>query len=165
MTETVQIAVISDTHGLLRPEAVAALRGVDWILHAGDFGSAEVLAAVRALASEPGQFAAVRGNVDHGAWAKYLPKRVTVKIAGARIHMLHDLGDLDFNPATEGYAVVISGHSHQPRIEQRGSVIYINPGSAGPRRFRLPVTVARLRIPQKNPRKIHAEIIDLLPGG
>ena len=141
-----KIGIISDTHGLLRPEAVAALRGVDWILHAGDFGSAEVLAAVRALAPE-GCFTGVRGNVDRGAWAQTLPEREWVEVGSKAIYMLHDLQELDLQPATAGVSVVISGHSHQPRVEHRADgVLYLNPGSAGPRRFRLPVSLALLTI-------------------
>lgn len=147
MNGALTLGVVSDTHGLLRPEAVAALRGMDWILHAGDFGSAEVLAAVRALAPERERFVGVRGNVDHGEWALALPERVSVEIAGRRILMLHDrhaLGGVD--PAMAGYHVIISGHSHQPLVERRGNVLFLNPGSAGPRRFRLPVSLAFLTI-------------------
>jgi putative phosphoesterase len=140
------VGVISDTHGLLRPEAVAALRGVDWILHAGDFDSAELLETVRALAPA-GCFAGVRGNVDRGAWAQGLPEREWVELGGKAIYLVHDLQELDLQPAAAGISVVISGHSHQPRIERRADgVLYLNPGSAGPRRFRLPVTLAFLTI-------------------
>ncbi len=156
------LGVISDTHGLLRPEAVAALRGTDWILHAGDFGSAEVLAAVRALAPSPERFVAVRGNVDYGNWALALPERVSVEIAGRRILMLHDrhaLGGSD--PGAAGYHVIISGHSHQPLVERRGGALFLNPGSAGPRRFRLPVSLAFLTI-HSNTGELDARIERLL---
>lgn len=164
--KVITIGVISDTHGLLRPEAVAALRSggsVDWILHAGDFGSEGVLESVRALAPE-GCFAGVRGNVDHGAWALALPEQVSVEIDGVRILMLHDrhaFGGLD--PGAAGYRVVISGHSHQPVVErsEADGVLFLNPGSAGPRRFRLPVTLAWLTIDRETG-EIEARIETLL---
>jgi putative phosphoesterase len=136
------VGVISDTHGQLRTEAVAALRGAEHILHAGDVGSPEILDQLRTLAP----VTAIRGNVDHGPWAELLPDTAVVELAGVSIYMLHDLKQLDLSPRAAGFAAVISGHSHQPKSEQRDGVLYLNPGSAGPRRFRLPITVATLAI-------------------
>lgn len=138
----VTVGVISDTHGLLRPEAVAALGGVDLIIHAGDVGAPEVLARLRAIAPTW----AVRGNVDHGGWAQALPLTDVVRAGSLDIYVLHDLDTLDLDPAAAGFAAVISGHSHRPKAEWRGHVLFLNPGSAGPRRFALPVTLSRLRI-------------------
>jgi putative phosphoesterase len=132
--------LISDTHGLLRPEAVRALEGADLIVHAGDVGKPEILDALRGIAP----VVAVRGNVDRGAWAEALPLTAAVESGCAAIYVLHDLGELDLDPSAAGCNVVVSGHSHQPGSFERGGVVYVNPGSAGPRRFRLPVTVARL---------------------
>jgi putative phosphoesterase len=134
--------VISDTHGLVRPEAMAALRGVDRIVHAGDIGSPAVLAALAAIAP----VAAVRGNNDRAPWAAGLPETEVVEVGPARLYVLHDLHDLDLDPRAAGFAAVISGHSHVPRQEERDGVLYLNPGSAGPRRFRLPVSVGRLTV-------------------
>ena len=134
------VGVISDTHGLLRPQAVAALRGVGLIVHAGDVGRPEVIEELRRLAPTH----AVRGNVDTEAWAGGLPATLAVEVGAVRLLILHDIADLD--PAAAGFAAVIFGHSHKPAIETRNGVLYLNPGSAGPRRFRLPVTVARLRV-------------------
>jgi uncharacterized protein len=134
------IGVISDTHGLLRPEAVEALRGCDRIIHAGDVGSPDVLDQLRRVAP----VVAVRGNVDKGAWALALPRTATIDLGGQTIYMLHILGDLDLKPAAAGISAVVYGHSHKPSIEERDGILFLNPGSAGPRRFRLPVTVARL---------------------
>ncbi len=139
---TVRIAVISDTHGLLRPEATAALRGADLILHAGDIGSPEILAALRRVAPTR----AVCGNNDRGAWAKRLPERLAVRLEGTRILVVHDRKSLDVERARAGFDVVVSGHSHQPCIERIDGIVYVNPGSAGPRRFRLPVSLARMTI-------------------
>ncbi|OLC16518.1 MAG: YfcE family phosphodiesterase [Candidatus Rokubacteria bacterium 13_1_40CM_69_27] len=136
------VGVISDTHGLLRPEAVAALRGADAIVHAGDVGSPEVLEALAALAP----VTAVRGNNDRGAWAEKLPLTGVLELAGVVLYVLHDVKELDLDPHRAGFAAVISGHSHRPRREERGEVLFFNPGSAGPRRFKLPVAVGRLRI-------------------
>jgi len=137
-----RIGVISDTHGLLRPEAIRALRGCQQILHAGDVGSPEIL-------EELGQIApltAVRGNVDRDAWANRLPYTRVIEIESRLLYMLHDLGQLDLDPAAAGFRAVISGHSHQPKVEERAGVLYLNPGSAGPRRFKLPVCVAVIEI-------------------
>lgn len=135
------IGIISDTHGLLRPEAVDALQGVDRILHAGDIGKPEHLEALARIAP----VTAIRGNIDRGAWADALPETATIAVGGLRIHMIHDRKALRADPAQEGWNVVISGHSHKPGIEEAGGVLWLNPGAAGPRRFRLPVTLAFLQ--------------------
>jgi hypothetical protein len=138
----IQVGVISDTHGLLRPEAVAALRGVDHIVHAGDIGAPEVLAGLTGLAP----VTAVRGNNDRGRWAAGLPGTEVLEVGGVSLYVLHDLQELALDPRSAGFAAVIAGHSHQPRQEERDGVLYFNPGSAGPRRFRLPVCLGRLAI-------------------
>lgn len=137
-----QIGVISDTHGLLREEAVARLDGSDLIIHAGDIGTAAVIAELEKISP----VRAIRGNVDRGAWAKAFPDTRVVDVEGQRIYIIHNLGELDIDPLASGFRVVISGHSHMPRCEECDGVLYLNPGSAGPRRFRLPVAVATLRI-------------------
>lgn len=135
------VGLISDTHGLLRPEALRALAGCGLIVHAGDVGQPHVLDGLRELAP----VVAVRGNCDR-EWALELPVEETREVGGRLLHVLHDLARLDFRPETAGVAVVVSGHSHQPRIRRQGGVLYVNPGSAGPRRFDLPVSVARLAL-------------------
>lgn len=137
-----QIGLISDTHGLLRPQALEALRGSELILHAGDVGKPEILTALRELAP----VAAVRGNVDKLDWANTLPETAVAQAGKVLLYVLHDVHALDLNPAAAGFHVVVSGHSHQPGKFERDGVLYINPGSAGPRRFQLPVTVARLNL-------------------
>jgi putative phosphoesterase len=137
---SILIGVISDTHGLLRPEAIEALRGSDHIIHAGDIGSSEILENLSTIAP----VTAVRGNVDKGAWARALPETHVLELGGIFIYVLHDLARLDLKPRAAGFAVVISGHSHVPKQETRDGVLYFNPGSAGPRRFKLPVSVGRL---------------------
>jgi putative phosphoesterase len=139
------IGVISDTHGLMRPEALEALRGVDRILHAGDVGAPEVLEALARIAP----VTAVRGNNDHGPWAAALPPTAVVEVAGALIYVLHDLGELDLDPRAAGLRAVVAGHSHQPKQEERDGVLYFNPGSAGPRRFRLPIALGRLVVDER----------------
>jgi len=136
------IGVISDTHGLLRPEAVAALAGSDLIVHAGDVGSPEVLEGLRAIAPTR----AVRGNVDTAPWARALPLTDVVDAGGLRLYVLHDLAALDLDPRAAGLSAVISGHSHRPSAHVRDGVLYLNPGAAGPRRFSLPVCVARIEV-------------------
>jgi putative phosphoesterase len=136
------IGVISDTHGLLRPEAVAALRGVDHILHAGDVGDATILNELRALAP----VTAIRGNIDRSGLCAKLPAIEIVELAGQSLYMLHDLSSLDLDPVAAGISAVVSGHSHQPKVEWRKSVLYFNPGSAGPRRFSLPISLGFLEI-------------------
>jgi putative phosphoesterase len=136
------VGVISDTHGLLRPEAAAALAGSDLIVHAGDVGKPDVLDGLRAIAPTT----AVRGNVDSGELARGLPLSAVVEAGGLQLYVLHDLAALDLDPAAAGLAAVITGHTHRPHAETRGGVLYLNPGAAGPRRFSLPVAVARLRV-------------------
>jgi len=150
----VSLGVISDTHGLLRPEAVEALRGTDRILHAGDLGAPEILERLAQIAP----VTAVRGNVDGGPWAQALPETELVEAGGVSIYMLHDLSQLDLKPEAAGFRVVIYGHSHQPEIEEKNGVLYFNPGSAGPRRFNLPVSVGRLSI---EGRTVQAALMEL----
>lgn len=149
-----RIGVISDTHGLLRPQALAALEGVEVILHAGDAGDPQVLVGLEAVAP----VVAVRGNVDRGAWANDIPETRATQLGETWIYMLHDLNQLDLDPAGGGFSVVISGHSHRASSTTKGGVLYLNPGAAGPRRFTLPVTLAILEIENGQPR---AEIIGL----
>ena len=134
------LGLISDTHGLLREEAIDALRGSDLILHAGDVGGPEILEALRTIAP----VVAVRGNVDTGEWAKALPLTEVIQAGSVVVYMLHVLNNLDINPLAAGMHIIVSGHSHKPGQSEKSGVIYINPGSAGPKRFQLPVTVARL---------------------
>jgi uncharacterized protein len=178
---TLLVGVISDTHGLLRPEALAALEGVDAIVHAGDIGGAGILDALRRIAP----VVAVRGNNDRDAWAASLPEIAKTEIGGTRIWVVHDLSslrahlgrrgpspatacgahehaELGKDPALAGVAVVISGHSHSPRVERREGLLFLNPGSAGPRRFSLPIAVARLHLGPAGPR---AEIVELAVAG
>jgi putative phosphoesterase len=136
------LGVISDTHGLLRPEAVEALRGVQRVIHAGDVGSPEILKKLATIAP----VTAVRGNVDKDAWAQQLPQAQVLEAGGISIYLLHDLTQLDVKPEAAGFRVVVSGHSHIPKQEVRNGVLYFNPGSAGPRRFKGPVSVGRLTI-------------------
>ena len=141
MKNPILIGVISDTHGLLRPEAVRAMRGSDHIIHAGDVGALGIVDELSALAP----VTAVRGNIDRGGgWAQKLPEDAVFEIAGISIYVLHDLAQLDLKPKAAGFAVVVSGHSHVPKQERREGVLYFNPGSAGPRRFKLPVCIGKL---------------------
>ena len=151
------IGVISDTHGLLRPEAIGALAGVDHLVHAGDIGSPEILDQLREIAP----VTAVRGNNDRGAWAKEIPEAQLLDIDGRRLYVLHDISTLDLDPAAAGIAVVITGHSHKPAAAERNGVLFLNPGSAGPRRFKLPISVATLRVYAKS---VRAEIHELASG-
>jgi putative phosphoesterase len=152
------IGVIADTHGLLRPEARVALDGARLILHAGDIGRPEILEALRDLAP----VRTVRGNMDMGVWTERLPKDAVVEAEGFLIYMLHDLHDLRQDPQAAGYAAVISGHTHRPKVSRTNGVLYLNPGSAGPRRFSLPVTLARLHL---HPSGLEAEIVTLETTG
>ncbi len=136
------IGVISDTHGLLRPEALATLKGSDLIVHAGDVGDPRILEELRTIAPTH----AVRGNVDTSPWAQALPTTEVIEVADLRIYVLHNLSELDLDPAAAGFAAVIFGHTHRPQAEVRRNVLYLNPGSAGPRRFTLPIAVARLEV-------------------
>ncbi len=149
------IGLISDTHGLLRPEAVRALEGAELIIHAGDVGKPEILEELKTLAP----VIAVRGNVDIESWASALPETEVVETSAAAIYVLHDVKALDLNPAAAGFHIVVSGHSHQPGSSEHDGVLYINSGSAGPPRFQLPVTLARLDLSQ-TPWKV--DFVDLL---
>jgi putative phosphoesterase len=140
MAVVATIGLISDTHGLMRPQALAALEGSDLIVHAGDVGKPEILDHLRTIAP----VVAVRGNVDKGAWASLLPVTAVVEAGSSRIYVLHDIGQLDLDPAAVGFNAVVSGHSHKPVHAERDGVMYLNPGSAGPKRFQLPITLARL---------------------
>ena len=148
------IGLISDTHGKLRPGAVASLRGSDAIIHAGDIGDPEILAALARLAP----VTAVRGNIDRGAWAASLPETAVLEIGGARIFVIHNIAELAVDPATAGFRAVVSGHSHRPATREKDGVLYVNPGSAGPRRFTLPIACGRLRVAGG---KVTAELIEL----
>ena len=148
------LGVISDTHGLLRPEAIEARRGSDRILHAGDVGAPEILEALVEIAP----VTAIRGNVDTDPWARALPATEVVEVSGVSIYMLHDLGQFKLKPEAAGFRVVVYGHSQQPKIEEKSGVLYFNPGSAGPRRFHLPVSVGRLMIEAGN---VRAELVEL----
>lgn len=149
------VGVISDTHGLMRPEAISLLQGSDLIVHAGDVGEPGVLEALRSLAP----VVAVRGNIDRDEWTAALRAREVIEIGAARIYVLHDLKELDCDSAVAGFGAVISGHTHKPSIEQRDGVLFLNPGSAGPRRFRLPITVARLYVCEI---RLDAQIIEVV---
>jgi len=152
--EAIFIGVISDTHGLLRPEALEALRGSQHIVHAGDVGDPEILDQLAEIAP----LTAIRGNVDKGAWARKLPETEVVEVEGISIYVLHDLGALNLKPEAAGFQVVIYGHSHVPKQETRNGVFFFNPGSAGPRRFKLPVSVGRLMVEKG---KVRGEILTL----
>jgi putative phosphoesterase len=153
-TLTHRIGVISDTHGLVRPEAVKALAGVDMIIHAGDIGKPEILEALRAIAP----VVAVRGNNDTGDWAHGLPETEVVEVGHVALYVLHDVHALDLDPGAAGFGAVISGHSHQPSMTKRHGVLFLNPGSAGPRRFKLPISLAHLSIRGD---ALDAQLIDL----
>lgn len=148
------IGVISDTHGLLRPEAVAALLGVDYILHAGDVGDPAILDSLRAI----GPLTAIRGNIDSSGTCAHLPATELIELGHRSIYMLHNLSEMDLDPVSAGITVVISGHSHKPKIEHRKGVLYFNSGSAGPRRFSLPVSLGFLEIAGS---KMAPRLIDL----
>lgn len=150
----VTIGVISDTHGLLRPEALAALAGSELIIHAGDIGSREIITALERIAPVH----AIRGNVDRADWALRFPETLAVEAGGVWLWVLHDVKTLDLDPSTAGFAAVICGHSHKPSEARKKGVLYLNPGSAGPRRFRLPVSLARLTIDN---RELRVEMIEL----
>jgi uncharacterized protein len=142
MAREALIGVVADTHGLLRPEALRRLRRVDRIIHAGDIGSPDVLATLRTLAP----VTAVRGNNDRGAWARALPETASLVVGHARLYVLHDVKTLAIDPGAARIRVVVAGHSHQPALTERGGVLFLNPGSIGPRRFTLPVAMAFLRV-------------------
>jgi uncharacterized protein len=158
MDEVEIIGLISDTHGLMRQEVLTALKGSDLIIHAGDVGKPGIIEQLRAVAP----VVAVRGNVDKGVWASALPITAVAEARSALIYVLHDIQQLDLDPAASEFNVVISGHSHKPSHTARSGVMYLNPGSAGPRRFQLPITVARLDLRQL---PWSVEFIDLSDGG
>jgi uncharacterized protein len=135
-----RVGLISDTHGLLRPEAIAFLRGSDFLIHAGDIGDATILRKLASIAP----VTAVRGNNDRGRWAESIRESEVLRVDDVLIYVIHDLAQLDLDPAAAGFQVVVSGHSHHPSVEEKGGVLYLNPGSAGPRRFKLPIAVADL---------------------
>ena len=151
---TWRVGLISDTHGLVRQEALAALAGSDLIVHAGDI----VQPAILAMLGDIAPVTAVRGNNDRGAWADALPERETITVGAVTLCVIHDLKQFDLDAQGAGCDVVIAGHSHQPKVERRGRVLYVNPGSAGPRRFKLPLTVARLEVAGRD---VRAEIVAL----
>lgn len=150
----IEVGLISDTHGLMRPQALEALTGSDFIVHGGDIGDAGILEQLARIAP----VTAVRGNNDHGPWAAKVPQTAVLDAGGILIYALHDIGDLDLDPAAAGFSVVVTGHSHKPSQELQGGVLYINPGSAGPRRFTLPIAVARLTIAGK---QVTSRLIEL----
>ncbi|ERH47620.1 phosphodiesterase [Ectopseudomonas chengduensis] len=149
-----RIGLIADTHNLLRPEALAALQGVDHLIHAGDIGGPHILAELERIAP----LSVVRGNNDQDSWADAIPERLTLRFGAIALHVLHDLTQLDIDPAAQDIDVVIAGHSHKPLHEKRNGVLYLNPGSAGPRRFKLPIGVGILHIEDDRAR---AELITL----
>ena len=149
-----KVGVISDTHGLLRPEAVELLRGSEHIIHAGDIGSPEIIPALEKIAP----VTAIRGNVDTQPWASKFAETEVVELEGLHIYVIHDANALDLNPRAAGFAAVISGHSHHPKQEIKDGVLYFNPGSAGPRRFKLPISIGRLVIANG---KLSAEILEI----
>ena len=153
MGDVAIIGLISDTHGLMRQEALTALKGSDLIIHAGDVGSPGIIEQLRTV----GPVVAVRGNIDKGAWASQLPMTAVVKARSALIYVLHDIQQLDLDPAAE-FNIVVSGHSHKPGHTERSGVIFLNPGSAGPRRFKLPITLALLNL-RRSPWSV--EFVDL----
>jgi putative phosphoesterase len=157
MARDMLVGIISDTHALLRAEALAALRGSDIILHAGDIGRPEIIGELRRLAPT----FVVRGNIDRGEWAAELPFTQLVVIAGCTFFVLHDISQLGAYPSAASAAAVVFGHSHVPSIKTRAGVLFLNPGSAGPRRFKLPITLARARVSNSG---IHPELVQLLPG-
>lgn len=153
-----RIGLISDTHGLLRPEALAFLQGCHHIVHAGDIGNPAVLAALAAIAP----LTAVRGNNDTGAWASGLRETEIVQLGETTLYVIHDLAQLQIDPIATGVRAVVSGHSHRPRVEERDGVLYVNPGSAGPRRFRLPIALGELRV-QERKVSAHVELLEVAP--
>jgi len=153
-----RVGLISDTHGLLRPEAAAFLRGSDFIVHAGDIGRAAVLDELAALAP----LTVVRGNNDRDPWASSVRETEVLEVGEVLIYVLHDLAELDLDPAAAGFRVVVSGHSHRPSVEARDGVLYVNPGSSGPRRFKLPIAVAELHVEGAS---VEARLVELELSG
>ena len=150
-----RIGVISDTHGLLRPEAKAFLAGSDHIVHGGDIGNQAILDELAAIAP----LTVVRGNNDRGVWAEEVPETTLLTVGGVRIYAIHDIAQLDIDPVKEGVGVVVYGHSHKPVVEHRGAVMYLNPGSAGPRRFSLPISAAEIVIEDS---VVNTRVVDLI---
>lgn len=155
MTSTLRVGLLSDTHGLLRPEARSFLIGCDYIIHGGDVGGAPILEDLATLAP----LIAVRGNNDTDAWAKDLPRSELVRIGDLFVYVIHDLGELDIEPRAAQVSVVVSGHSHKPSIAKRDQVLYVNPGSCGPRRFKLPISVGELLVTGSD---LQARTVELL---
>jgi putative phosphoesterase len=151
---TKRIGLISDTHGLVRPEALDALRDSDLLIHSGDIGKPEVIMALKEIAP----LVAIKGNNDRGPWARRLPDTKKIALENTKLYVIHNVNELEFDPASRGFRVVIAGHSHKPAIRTKDNVLFINPGSAGPRRFKLPICVGRLIIQGES---IKAEIIEL----
>ena len=149
-----RIGLISDTHGLLRPEAIEFLRGSDFIVHAGDIGNARILEVLKALAP----VTVVRGNNDKGTWADAIAETEVLQVGDVFIYVIHNLAELDLDPGAAGFQVVVSGHSHHPAIEERDGILYVNPGSSGPRRFKLPIAVAELEIVGES---VKAKVVEL----
>lgn len=149
-----RVGLISDTHGLMRPEALAALKQSEIVIHAGDIGKPEVLTSLKTIAP----VIAIRGNNDRGAWAKSLPDVLNLQINGVKVHVIHNVNELQAAPVSEGFRVIVSGHSHNPGAVTRNGILFINPGSAGPRRFKLPIAVGQLCVNRGN---VRAEIIQL----
>ena len=149
-----RVGLISDTHGLLRPEAMAFLRGSDFIVHAGDIGNAAVLTELAAIAP----VTAVRGNNDKGPWAETVRETEVLQVGQVCIYVVHDIAELDRDPVAAGFHVVVSGHSHKPSVKEREGVLYVNPGSSGPRRFKLPLAVAELLV---NGNSVRAKVVEL----
>ena len=149
-----RVGLISDTHGLLRPEATAFLRGSDFVIHAGDIGDAQILKDLARIAP----VTAVRGNNDRGPWAASLEENEILQVEEIFIYVLHDLAQLDLDPAAAGFRVVVSGHSHRPSVKEKDGVVYVNPGSAGPRRFKLPIAAADIVVRSQS---VYARITEL----
>ena len=149
-----RIGLIADTHGLLRPEALAALADSDLLIHAGDIGKPEVVAALKKIAP----LVAIKGNNDTDSWARHLPETKKITLGALKLYVIHNVKELSFDPAGRGFRVVISGHSHKPMIQTKDNVLFVNPGSAGPRRFKLPICVGKLLVQGET---VDAEIIEL----
>jgi putative phosphoesterase len=154
MTAATIIGLISDTHGLLRPEALEVLQGADMIIHAGDIGPGDIVQRLSTIAPTE----AIKGNIDKPEWAANYPDTRSLEVAGRRIYVLHDIKELDFEPTEREIDVVVAGHSHKPAVREEGGVLYVNPGSAGPRRFKLPVCVGRLLLRKG---RVEANIVEL----
>lgn len=156
-TNDLRVGLISDTHGMLRPDARAFLMGCDYIVHGGDVGGADILDDLAAIAP----LTAVRGNNDTAPWAARLPVTELIRVGNVFIYVIHNLAELDIDPGAAGVRVVVSGHSHQPRVEEREGVLYVNPGSSGPRRFKLPISVGEIIVSGST---VKARIVDLSAG-